>query len=465
MTLTSGELRYRKMTETPVRKLILSMCLPTIVSMMVSSFYNMADTYFVSQLGTSASAAVGVVFSLQAIIQAIGFGFGMGASSFISRLLGAKQDDMADRVAITSLCSAAFVALIIAVIGLSDTDWLMRILGATDTIVPYASAYARYILIGAPYMAASFVLNNLLRSEGSAFRAMYGIFAGAVLNIALDPLFIFVFEMGTAGAAIATIISQAVSFIILLLQITKHGANLKLSLKKITLRWSVYREVFKMGSPSFFRQVLNSLASICLNVFAGPFGDFAISASSIVTRVMFFLTSAMLGFGQAYAPVAGYSYGAKKYDRVRDGFWFLVKTGAAVLSVCALVLFVFAPRILTLFRADDAQVIAIGTIMMRLQAVAFPMQVFTICANNLFQSTGKGARAAFLSLARQGLFFIPILIVLTQLIGLTGLQISQALSDTLTFACALPLAISYTRELKRLSQQNAVPLAAAPVEA
>ena len=380
----------------------------------------------------------------------------MGASSFISRLLGAKQDDMANRVAITSLVTAAVVGLIISVVGLSNTDWLMRVLGATETIVPYASAYARYILIGAPYMAAAFVLNNLLRSEGSAMRAMIGIATGAVINIALDPILIFTFNLGTAGAAIATIISQAISFAILLLQLLKRSTNLKLSLKKITIKWSIYSEVMKMGSPSFFRQALNSVASICLNLFAGPFGDFAISASSIVTRVMFFLTSAMLGLGQAYSPVSGYSYGAKKYDRVREGFWFCVKLGTTVLSVFALLLFIFAPQVMQLFRADDPQVISCGAMMMRLQTVAFPFQVFTICANNLFQSTGKGVRAAFLSLTRQGVFFIPILIAASHFWGLTGVQISQALSDTLTFACALPLSLQFVKELKRLEKSAPV---------
>jgi len=447
------EARFIRMTQEPVKRLILSMSVPTIISMMISSLYNMVDTYFVSKLGTSATAAVGVTFSLMAIIQAVGFTFGMGAGSYISRLLGQKRNEEADRVAVTALLASAACGLVIMVFGLVFIDRLMYLLGATPTILPYARAYARYILIGAPYMTASFVMNNLLRSEGSAALSMVGIAAGAVINTALDPLFIFVLDMGTGGAALATIISQLVSFCILLWMLLGKRSNLTLRLRNFSFKWPIYREVLKMGSPSFFRQILASVASICLNAFAGPFGDFAIAAMSIVSRVMFFLLSFMLGFGQAFTPVAGYSYGARRFDRLWEAYWFCVCFGAGVVSFFGVFVFVFAPRIVSAFQPDDLDVVRTATLALRVQSVTLPLQAFVISSNMLFQATGKGLHAAVLSLCRQGLFFIPIIFLFSRYFGLFGVQISQMSSDVASFILAVPLALGF---LKQIAAQRAL---------
>lgn len=317
----TAEEKYIRMTETPVPRLITTLAIPTIVSMLITSIYNMADTFFVSQIGTSASGAVGISFSLMAIIQAIGFTLGQGSGNYISRLLGQKDTEYASKVAATGFFTALFIGSGLAAMGLLLLDPLVYALGATKTIAPYAKDYIRFILIGMPYMAASFVLNNILRFQGSAFYAMLGIGTGGIINIALDPLFIFGFKMGTGGAALATIISQFISFCILFHN-SGVGGTIKIRFKDFTPKWVIYKEILRGGLPTFYRQCLGSISMICLNFSAGPYGDAAIAAMSIVTRVFQFAMSAMLGFGQGFQPVCGFNYGAKRFERVQEGFWF-----------------------------------------------------------------------------------------------------------------------------------------------
>lgn len=443
--------KYQKMTQMPVRKLIINLSIPTIISMMISSIYNMADTFFVGQIGTSATGAVGISFSLMAIIQAIGFTLGMGSGNYISRLLGQRDTEDACKVAATSFFTALGMGAILTVLGLIFLDPLVRILGATPTILPYAKDYVRYILLGAPFMTASFVLNNILRFQGSAFYSMFGIAIGGVLNIALDPLFIFGFGMGTGGAALATIISQFISFCVLLFASGK-GGTIKISLKNFTPDWAIYKEIFRTGLPSFYRQGLASIATICLNLSAGPFGDAAIAAMSVVTRVFMFALSMLLGFGQGFQPVCGFNYGAKLYGRVLEAFWFCVKVAAVALIFISIIGFIFAPQIISVFRKDDLEVIAIGTTALRLQCLTFPLSSWIIMNNMLLQTIGKSRKASILALARQGLFFLPSILVLPQLLGLLGIQLSQPIADLCTFLLAVPLGISVIHELQILKE-------------
>lgn len=442
------------MTQTPVSRLVCTLAVPTIVSMLITSIYNMADTFFVGRIGTSATGAVGVVFSLMAVIQALGFTFGNGAGNYISRLLGQKRDDEAARVAATGFFTALFVGALLAAAGMVFLDPLVRLLGATETILPYARDYARCILLGAPYMTASLVLNNLLRFQGSAMYAMVGIAAGAVLNIALDPLFIFVFGMGVSGAALATILSQLVSFCILLVNCAR-GGNIRIRLRFFTPRWSIFREILRGGLPSFYRQGLASVATICLNFAAGSFGDAAIAAMSIVSRVGMFATSALLGFGQGFQPVCGFNYGAGLYERVRASFWFCVKVSFCTLLVIAAAAWAFAPSIITLFRRDDAEVIAIGTRALRMQCLTLPLMSWVIINNMMLQTVGKAFKASVLALARQGLFFLPVILILPRALQITGIQLSQPAADAATFILAVPLGMSFLRELSRMESQRA----------
>lgn len=439
---------YRKMTETPVSRLVTRLAVPTIISMLVSSIYNMADTYFVSKLGTSAAGAVGVVFSVMAIIQAVGFTIGMGGGVIMSRQLGAQRQEDAERTASSAFWFSILMGLVLAVVGITFNGPLMRLLGATETILPYASSYAQYIFIGCPFMCASFVMNNLLRSEGKATFAMIGITTGGVLNIALDPVFIFVFGLGTAGAAIATSLSQLVSFLILFAFFASGKSSVRLRLKKVSRSAGVYLSIVKMGLPSLSRQGLASLATVALNVSASAFGDAAVAAMSITNRITFFLFSALLGFGQGYQPVCGFNWGAGKFDRVYGAARFTCAVGIAMTAVISAFCFIFARQIMSAFVSDDALVISLGTLALRAQCAALPLSGLNVTTNMSLQSTGQYGKATFLALCRQGIFFIPLVLILPAVFGVNGVLFSQAISDVFTFVASLFFFASFLKSVK-----------------
>ncbi len=437
------------MTETPLPKLVFTLAVPTIISMLITSFYNMADTYFVGLIGSaSATGAVGVVFPLMSIMQAVGFMFGHGSGNHMSRVLGAGDTGDAQRMAATGFFSAFIAGLIIMLLGLLAAEPLVFVLGSTETIAPYAGEYIAYLMPGAPFLVASLVLNNQLRFQGSAFYAMIGITSGAVLNVALDPLFIFVFEMGVAGAALATSISQIVSFVLLLIG-TRRGGNIPIRFKSFTPTTENFREIFRGGVPSLARQGLASLATVCLNVASGGYGDAAIAAMSIVSRIMQMAGSAIIGFGQGFQPICGFNYGAKLYGRVRSAFWFCVKVCFGMLLVIAAVAMFFAPQIVRLFLQNDMQVQEIGALALRLQCLFLPLFSFVIISNMMLQTMGMAGKATLLAASRQGLFFIPTVFILERCFGLLGVQMSQTVADLLSFILAVPLTLSVLRELKR----------------
>lgn len=436
------------MIQAPVGGLVISLAVPTIISMLVTSIYNMADTYFVSKLGTSASGAVGVVFALMAIIQAIGFTVGMGSGSLISRLLGAHRTDEASRVAASGFYMSLLFGALLATAGLLFLDPLMRGLGATATILPYARDYAQYILFAAPVMTTSFVLNNILRAEGQARLAMVGITAGGILNCGLDPLFIFVFKMGIAGAALATALSQLISMLILLSCFVRNRTVCKLSLPKLSRTPDTYLQILKNGLPSFCRQGLASISTVALNVNAAVYGDAAVAAMSIVGKIFMFIFSVTLGIGQGYQPVLGYNYGARNFRRVREAFFFTLKTCIVFMAACSIGGFAAAPFLMKLFIATDPDVIAIGSKALRAQCLTMPLIPLGVMCNMTFQSIGKSWTATFLAAARQGIFFLPSILILPRLLGLTGVQITQPLADACTFLCCIPFTIHFFRELK-----------------
>ena len=439
--------QFQKMTQTPVGKLITTLSVPTIISMLVTAIYNMADTFFVSKLGTSASGAVGIVFSVMAIIQAIGFTFGMGSGSWISRLLGAKEEKQATEVAATGFYSAIFLCVVMSAVGEWKLDELMRILGASETILPYAREYARYILLAAPVMASSFVLNNILRSEGHAKFAMIGITTGGILNMLLDPLFIFTFKMGIAGAAVATALSQLTSFCILLSYFVLHKTTTKLGIHRLSKRPMVYYQIVKNGMPSFSRQGLASIASILLNQQAAIYGDAAVAAMAIVTKIFMMIFSVMIGFGQGYQPVVGFNYGAGIMDRVKKAMKFTLVVGMIGMSCAAAILFVVAPALMKLFISDDPVVLEIGTMALRAQAISMPLIPIGTVANMTFQSVGKAWRATIMSSMRQGIFFIPLIFILPAVFGLQGVVTTQAASDVLTALSCAPLLYHFYKSL------------------
>ena len=454
--------KYIQMTTTPVGRLIGKLAVPTVITMLITSIYNMADTYFVGLLNnTSATGAVGVVFSFMAIIQACGFLFGQGSGNFISRALGQQRREDAAHMASFGFFASVLTGCVITVLGLIFLEPLARLLGSTSTILPYAKDYLRIILLGAPYMTGALTLNNQLRFQGSAFYSMIGIGSGGLLNIALDPVFIFGLDMGVTGAAVATVISQAVSFLLLLYGTTRKD-NLRLSLRRARPKRGDVQELFRGGFPSLCRQGLSSVSTISLNWVAGSFGgDPAIAAMGIAARVMHMAFAAILGFGQGFQPVCGFNYGAGLYDRVKEAFWFCVKLGTALLLAASVAGFVFAPTLVGLF-SEDAAVIAVGTVALRLQCFSFPLTAWFVMCTMLTQTIGQVVPASFLSLARQGLFFIPVVIGLPYLIAwampgadpILGVQMAQPLADICTAAVSVPVCVRVMRHHLRKDAKN-----------
>lgn len=440
--------QFKMMTTEPIRRLIPRLAVPTVLSMMISGVYNTADTYFVSQLGTSASAAVGVVFSLMAIIQAIGFTIGMGCGSIISRRLGEKNQEAANICGSSAFAAAIFFGVALSVVSLLNLKGLVRLLGATPTILPYAEDYAEWILFGAPIICACFAMNNILRSEGHAAFSAVALTSGGILNIVLDPIFIYCFGLGTKGAAMATVASQAVSFLIFIQFFIRKKGTVQLSLKYVSAKIKTYWEILSVGAPAMFRQGLASVATILLNTSAGAYGDAAISAMTISTKVIMLCASVMIGIGQGFAPVAGYNYGARLYKRVRQAYWFTVSVALAILLFLGASLFIFAPQIIAGFR-NDAEVVAVGIFALRAQAVSLPLHSIIISVSMLMQACGKKWRASFLSLNRQGVYFVPIILLLPRVVGLTGVEVAQAAADTLSAITALPYLLVFFAELRR----------------
>lgn len=444
--IMSQDEKYRMMTEAPVPGLIGRLAVPTIISMLVTSFYNMADTFFVGRIGTSATAAVGVAFPVMAVIQALGFFCGHGSGNSISRKLGAQKNDAAEELAATGFFGGLLLGVLVLIFGLLFLTPLSRILGSTDTILPYTKEYLRIILIGAPWMTVQFVLNNQMRFQGNAFYAMIGVGFGAILNIILDPILIFGFQMGIAGAAAATVISQLISFCLLFAGVRISGC-IPIRLKNIRLSRERLREITGGGLPSLFRQGLGSVAAMTLNIAANPYGDAAIAAMSVVSRIFMFAISALIGFGQGFQPVCGFNYGAKKYGRVREAFWFCVKISTVFLGILAVLGFLLSGHLIGIFR-DDPEVIRIGTVAVRFQCATLILNGWIVMNNMMTQTMGKTFYASLLASARQGLFFIPALLILPRIFGLTGIQSAQAAADVFAFLLSVVLYRKVMDELK-----------------
>lgn len=438
--------QYDKLTKTPIPKLIIQLAIPTVLSMLITNIYNLADTAFVGMLGTSASGAVGVVFGFMSVIQAMGFMFGQGSGSIISRLLGAKQDKEATKTASTGFFCALAVGLILEILGFVFRRQLVLLLGSTETIAPYAETYITYILLAAPFMTASFVLNNILRYEGKASIAMIGLMTGGILNIGMDPLFMFVFGMGIAGAGLATGLSQCISFTILLYMFLSGKTSSKITIREVSADPKYIGNICTTGLPSMLRQGLTSLATVMLNGQAAAYGDAAVAALSIVSRIMFLVMSVGLGIGQGFQPVSAFNYGAKKYSRVRSAYRFTLTLAQAVVTFGAIVVFICSGSLIGVFR-DDPQVIEIGTRALRLQCVTILFMPLCMITEMLFQSTGKKLGASILSSLRSGAFFIPAVLILPRIRGLYGVQEAQPVAYALAFIPAIIFAFRFFRNL------------------
>ena len=445
------------MLNQPLNQVIPRLAVPTIISMLVTAVYNMADTYFVARISTEASAAVGVVFSAMAIIQALAFTIGMGSGANVSQALGAGRDEEARRLVAVGFFTAFAVGLVLAVAGNIDPEGLVVLIGATPECVPDAVAYARYIFMAAPFMMCSFVMNNHLRFQGMAMYAMIGISSGGILNMILDPLLIFGLGMGTAGAALATAISQLTSFAILLTVANTQPGLLRYRFSDFRPTAAMYRKILYTGVPSLGRQGIAAIATIFLNRVARGISpdpivnNAAIAAMSISNKFVMFVNSAVIGFGQGFQPVAAFCYGAKRYRRVKDAYWYRGKVATVILLCLAAVAMVFSEQIIRLFRGEDPMVVSIGTGALRMQLVTLPLWGFYVMSNMCTQSIGYGFSSTVISSARQGIFLIPSVLILPALFGITGLQMAQPAADVLAFILA---AVIMRRVLRRLDDMD-----------
>ena len=448
--------KYNEMTHEPVRRLVCKMAVPTIIAMVTTALYNVADAAFVGRLSTEGTAGIGISFAYMTFIQALGFFFGHGSGNHISRALGAKDYGSASVVATVGFVTPMLLGAAAALVCLPNLSWLSRLLGAPEEVVPYANDYLRYIVMATPFMMSALTLNNQLRLQGNARFGMVGIVSGAILNIALDPLFIFTFDMGVRGASLATAVSQMCSWGLLLYG-TFRPESVHINLHDFKPSWKVYYEIFRGGLPSLFRQVFNCAAAVSLNycaaLYAAPGEEAsAVAAFAVVTRIMMFAFSVVLGFCQGFQPVCGFNYGAKLYDRVRKSWLFAVTVGTVFLLVISAIGFALAPQIVALFRAEDPALIAIGAATLRWQCAAFPLVALFTATGMLFQNIRMTGPATLLSICRNGLFFLPALLLLPMWLGMQGVQMSQAVADVLTFLLAVPYAVWINGKLKRMSR-------------
>ena len=444
--MTAADQHYEKMTKTPVSRLIVKLGIPTTVSMLITNIYNLADTYFVGSLGESPQAATGILFTLQCIIQAVAFMLGHGSGSFVSKALADKNVKEATRYASTSFFTGAAAGTLLSVFGLIFLTPFMRLLGSTETILPYARDYGMWVLIACPFMVCSLVLNNNLRYEGKAFFAMIGLTTGGILNIFGDYLLIRVLDMGVFGAGMATAVSQMISFSILLFFYLKKAQS-TISIRAVSRRLSDYVGICKVGFPSLIRQGLTSISSGLLNNLTKPYGDAAIAAMSVVNRFSSLVMCVGLGIGQGFQPVAAFNYQAKEYKRVKQGLVFTMGLGFCVVLVLALGGFIFSDQIIYLFQKSE-RVIEIGTPALRYATLGLLFLPLSVPVNMLYQSIRHAGVASFLSILRSGAMLIPTLLITTTLWGLVGIQISQPIADMLTGLCSIPFTVHFLRQKK-----------------
>ena len=438
--------KYTFLTQAPVHRVIGAMAIPTIISMLLTSMYNLVDTFFVGKINTQSTAAVGIVFSVMFFIQAFSFFFGNGSGNYISRQLGAQNTKDAEVMASTGLFYTLVFSLIVMLLGWFFLEPISILLGSTPTILPYTRQYLGISLLGTPFIMGTFCINNQMRFQGFTKYSVYGAISGSIINCLLDPVFIFGFSMGVSGAAVASVIGQICGFVIMLIMSQKDGV-IHYTHRRISFEGRFVKEIIAGGTPSISRQGLASVSTIALNSVAGNYGDAAIAAMSIVTRISMFIFSVIVGLGQGFQPMCGFCYGAKLYERVKEGFWFSTKIGTFFLLFWSMVLIIFSGEVVSLFR-DDPEVIAIGIPALRYQMIIFPACSFMMMANMMMQTCRKTIRANILAASRQGLFFIPLIFVLPYFYGLFGVEICQAVSDIISLIVTIPIVWSAFKEMR-----------------
>ena len=449
--MDNHELRQEKrkdlMLNERISRVIPKMAIPTIIAFLINSIYSLADTYFVSSLGTNATAAVSVNTSLDQLIMMAGSMLAMGANSYIARLLGQGDQKKASQVLSTAFFLAIGLGTVLMIFGCIFMTPMVRLLGATPTCEQYTIDYATYILLAAPFMASSFVMNQCLRSEGSATLSMIGMGFGGILNCVLDPIFIFGLDMGVAGASLATAISKVVSFAILIFPYITRRSILHLSVRNFHCSWDIMSKIISVGSSSMFRSGLAVVSAIMLNDLAGNYSDSVLAGIGVTNKIMMFPFSIILGFGSGFQPVAGFNWGAKRYDRVRESYRFstwVAIIGAVIMSA---VLAIFADPIIVLFAGSDPEMREIGALSIRLQCYALPIHAWVMVVNMLCVGLGNARGAFLLATARQGTCFIPILYIMERFMREAGIASVQAAADVISLALAVPIIIMMWKKI------------------
>ena len=449
-----SEAYHKRITEESVSKIIISLGIPTTVSMLITNIYNMADTYFVGGLGESPQAATGILFTLQCIIQAVAFILGHGSGTYVAKYIAQRNIDKASSYCTTSFVMGGMLGTLMTALGFTFLEPFLKFLGSTDTILPYAKDYGSWILISCPFLICSLVLNNVLRYEGKAFYAMFGLGAGGILNILGDYILIEALDMGVWGAGLSTAASQIVSFVLLLILYVKNAQS-RLSLRLMAKELNVYLNIFKMGLPSLIRQGLTSISNGLLNNLIKPFGDAPIAAMSIVQKYSSFVMCVGLGIGQGYQPFASFNYELKEYDRVKKGTKFLMVFGICAVGGLATVGFILAPHIVAIFQKDPA-VIAVGTPAMRYASIGLFFLPISVSCNMLYQSIRKAAMASFMAIMRSGAVLIPVLLIMSAFLGLDGIIMAQPISDIITGLISFPFFLLFLKKTPSTAEAKGI---------
>lgn len=439
---------------TSIPKALLAMGIPTMVGMLVNAFYNLVDAYFVGGLGESQMGAISVVYPLGQVVVGLGLLFGNGAASYISRLLGRGDKENADKVASTALYSSVSVGAVIIIISMVFLHPILKLLGATDSILPYAATYARLYIVSCIFNVFNVTMNNIVTSEGAAKTTMCALLTGAVLNIALDPLFIYVFDLGVAGAAIATAISQVVSTCVYLTYIFRKKSVFHFRVKDCTYTKETMSEIFKIGIPTLVFQILTSVSISLINNAAGDYGDSAIAGMGVVTRLISMGSLSVFGFIKGFQPIAGYSYGAKKFDRLREAIKTSILWSTVFCVIFGLVLALFPAAIVSRFTKGDTEMIRIGAASLRANGISIMLFGFYTVYSSLFLALGKGREGFILGACRQGICFIPVILLLPMLWGLNGILYAQPIADVLSAIITIFMALPLHKKLNEMQKQT-----------
>ncbi len=438
-----------------IPKALLSMGIPTMIGMLVNAFYNLVDAYFVGGLGESQMGAISVVYPLGQVVVGLGLLFGNGAASYISRLLGRGDKENANKVASTALYSSVSVGAVIIIISMVFLHPILKLLGATDSILPFAATYASIYIVSCIFNVFNVTMNNIVTSEGAAKTTMCALLTGAVLNIALDPLFIYVFDLGVAGAAIATAISQVVSTCVYQIYILRKKSVFHFRVKDCTYTKETMSEIFKIGIPTLVFQILTSVSISLINNAAGDYGDSAIAGMGVVTRLISMGSLSVFGFIKGFQPIAGYSYGAKKFDRLREAIKTSILWSTVFCVIFGVILALFPAAIVSRFTKGDAEMIRIGAASLRANGISIMLFGFYTVYSSLFLALGKGREGFILGACRQGICFIPVILLLPIVWGLNGIMYAQPIADVLSAVITVFIAIPLHKKLNEMQKQTA----------